>query len=291
MIAFTKLGSLGRFGNQMFQYAFLRSAAKRLGTKFYCPEWIGDRIFILRDRSERTSKPEGVVKMYKQPENGPGFNEEDMFVADNTDVEGYFQSYRSFDNEAARVWYTFDEEKFAPIKKKYGHIDFSKSVGMHLRFGDMTNSPHYVIAGLPYYRRGLALAKRKENVLVFSDEINTAKDYMKKMDRGFIYVDESDYDSFYLMTLCHDFICSVSTFSWWAAWLNRYGDKIIVCPVEWVRPGYIWRNPDLKCEDWISIKLCRPLIDSYPIVNLRRRLSNSNVYGRIRRVLGMAHES
>ena len=49
MISFSKLGSFGRLGNQLFQYAFLRSTAARLGTRFHCPQWIGDRVLHLDD--------------------------------------------------------------------------------------------------------------------------------------------------------------------------------------------------------------------------------------------------
>lgn len=291
MISFTKLGSFGRFGNQLFQYAYLRTTARRLNVKFYCPNWVGDRIFLLHDEEERAERPEGVVSVYKQPDNGPGFNGGDLLVTDNTDVEGFFQSFRLFDANAARIWYTFNEEIFASVRKRYGHLDFSESVGMHLRFGDMKNSPYYATARPSYYKRGLSLIRHRKNVLIFSEEIRTAKEYLKKIDSGFIYVDESDYDSFYLMTMCHDFICSVSTFSWWAAWLNRYDDKTIVCPVEWVRPGYVWKNPDLKCDGWIALKICRPVIDTYPVVNLRQRLFKSDIYNQIVRALGIAHES
>jgi len=37
MISFKKLLVLGGLGNQMFQYAFLRVTAERLGVKFFLP--------------------------------------------------------------------------------------------------------------------------------------------------------------------------------------------------------------------------------------------------------------
>jgi hypothetical protein len=83
-----------------------------------------------------------------------------------------------------------------------------------------------------------------------------------------------DYEDFYLMSLCRDFICSVSTFSWWPAWLSRYDDGIVVCPKEWIRPGYTTVNNDLTCEGWFALKTCRSIIDSYPSVKLRNFLKN-----------------
>ena len=49
MLSFSKLGNYGRLGNQLFQYAFLRMTARRLGTQFFCPKWDGDDIFNLND--------------------------------------------------------------------------------------------------------------------------------------------------------------------------------------------------------------------------------------------------
>jgi hypothetical protein len=49
MISFPKLGNYGRLGNQLFQYAFLRSSARRLGVQFHCPKWDGGDIFDLDD--------------------------------------------------------------------------------------------------------------------------------------------------------------------------------------------------------------------------------------------------
>src|SRR4028118_1647053 len=39
------LGKLGRFGNQMFQYAFLRICAEKSGSRIECPFWIGQTLF------------------------------------------------------------------------------------------------------------------------------------------------------------------------------------------------------------------------------------------------------
>ncbi len=49
MLAMTNFGQNGRFGNQLFQYAFIRSQAEKLGVKMYIPAWIGDQAFDLQD--------------------------------------------------------------------------------------------------------------------------------------------------------------------------------------------------------------------------------------------------
>ncbi|KAL1523629.1 hypothetical protein AB1Y20_018565 [Prymnesium parvum] len=43
------LGSLGQFGNQIFQYAFLKLFSELRGASIVCPDWIGRRAFALHD--------------------------------------------------------------------------------------------------------------------------------------------------------------------------------------------------------------------------------------------------
>ncbi len=45
VLTISSLGHLGRFGNQLFQYAFLRICANKIGAKVQCPPWIGQKLF------------------------------------------------------------------------------------------------------------------------------------------------------------------------------------------------------------------------------------------------------
>ena len=102
MISFSKLGMRSRLGNHLFQYAFLRSTAQRLGVKFYCPYWIGDTVFCLDDEDERSDSPSGIVEVYKEPYHYTGFNQLAFQISDGTDIEGYFQTEKYFYNEGVR---------------------------------------------------------------------------------------------------------------------------------------------------------------------------------------------
>ena len=45
VLTMSSLGQLGRFGNQIFQYAFLRICANESGATVECPPWIGQKLF------------------------------------------------------------------------------------------------------------------------------------------------------------------------------------------------------------------------------------------------------
>jgi Glycosyl transferase family 11 len=49
VLTMSSLGQLGRFGNQLFQYAFLRICAEKSGVEVECPPWIGQTIFGHKD--------------------------------------------------------------------------------------------------------------------------------------------------------------------------------------------------------------------------------------------------
>jgi hypothetical protein len=166
------------------------------------------------------------------------------------------------------------------VKRRYKQIDFSKSVGIHLRFGDKRSTRWEVIYVTPppakYYNNALSKVRRKENILVFSDEIEVARKHLKDLRGNDHYMEgNKDYEDLYLMSMCHDFVCSTSTLSWWGAWLNNYGDGIIVTPKEWFRPGQVIRNDDLCCDGWIQLRTCRRIVDDYRIAVLSYMLKRS----------------
>ena len=72
--------------------------------------------------------------------------------------------------------------------------------------------------------------------MVFSDDFEYAKSILGHLDKS-IYVDwnkgENSYKDLQLMSMCNHNIIANSTFSWWAAWLNRNENKIVIMPKVW----------------------------------------------------------
>jgi Glycosyl transferase family 11 len=49
VLTMSSIGQLGRFANQLFQYAFLRICAQQSGARVECPAWIGQTLFGHQD--------------------------------------------------------------------------------------------------------------------------------------------------------------------------------------------------------------------------------------------------
>lgn len=148
---------------------------------------------------------------------------------------GYWQDYRYLDDihEKLREVFTFK----MPINNKsrdlISEIENSniESVSIHVRRGDYKGDPAYFgICDYDYYKKAIDYMKRKErplNFYVFSDDIKWCHENLDDLlkDYKVIYVDwnvgeESPLDML-LMSKCSHNIIANSSFSWWAAFLNK----------------------------------------------------------------------
>jgi hypothetical protein len=278
MIAFNRLSECG-LGNQLFQYAFVRSAANRLGVKFHFPPWIGDKTFCLNDQAERADGPDNINRTYREPPEDCGFHPAALQITDGTDVWGYFQSERYYpDRHHVHRWYAFSEE-ITRIKAKYAHIDFSNSVSLSIRIGDDYNQlrGRYPLYPLKFYRDALRLVTHKQSVIVFSDRPDRARTFFRDLDipQSHFIEGNRDVEDLFLLSQCHDNIITNSSFSWWGAWLNGHPDKTVIMPREWFRPGGDRAISGIVCENWIAIRALNPLFEHNVVWSLRQRALES----------------
>ena len=117
-------------------------------------------------------------------------------------------------------------------------IEKSESVCISLRKWDndligQTRS----ICNMSYYLKAIEyLTTRIENpkFFVFSNNINWAKENFDfPEDTYFETGDNMIYEKMALMSACKHFIISNSTFAWWAQYLGKNDNKIVVCPEKW----------------------------------------------------------
>lgn len=264
---FSKLGRQGRLGNQLFQYAMLRTLARRLGARYYCPRWAGDELFDLRE-SARIELPFQF--------NGPEqltVNCQDQFEAlaqtierkyrGNVHLNGHPEAEHLFDPAAARSWFQLRRPLRQTIEARYWQLDFENTVSLHVRLKPPLNTKDKVVCQLPYYRAALELTTC-ENVLVFSDDLAAARDMLQPLvgQRRFIFQsapnsallpEVQDFEDIHLMSICRDNIICVSTYSWWGAWLNNHAQKTVVCPEPWFHYHGPREYPRSACAGWTRL--------------------------------------
>jgi hypothetical protein len=62
VLTMSSIGKLGRFGNQLFQYAFLRICAEKSSARVECPPWIGQTLFGHDDASVSKRLPPAIER-------------------------------------------------------------------------------------------------------------------------------------------------------------------------------------------------------------------------------------
>jgi hypothetical protein len=135
------------------------------------------------------------------------------------------------------------------------------SLCIHVRRGDYVGSVNHEVVTRDYYDRALEYINKKtkiDKIYLFSDDIKWCEENLKfeipTMYVGDEYAGEKAEGHHILMRSCKHFIIPNSTFSWWAAWLAPYKDKIIVAPKKWYPETSKYNDEDnIVPESWIKI--------------------------------------
>jgi hypothetical protein len=137
-------------------------------------------------------------------------------------------------------------------------IKSTNSVMINVRRTDYLNGSFHGVMGMDYIKRGEEVIKSKiddVHFFIFSDDIEWCVDNIKLDNVTFVdHSYKGDRFSYYLqlMILCRHFIIPNSTFAWWAAWLSKSSDKIVISPKNWFADSSINTN-DLIPKEWCRI--------------------------------------
>ena len=268
MITNLKIGNMGRIGNQLFQYSFLRGISLKLNYPIYLPKnndvvFHGQHFLLKKFNLDCEFSNELKPKNFYKEET-PNVYDESVFESlDNTSFEGYFQNLKYFD--FARDYLIDEFVLNSEYIVKADQILSSKRdekeqflISFHIRRGDhflrrklFTKSYGLKIYGsrsrfdkkAPFGKYFLEVKNyfKDKNVkfLVFSGGSRTnqndidkvwLEDTFKDLNFEILSTDDPLLD-FELMKKCDANVLSYgSSFGWWAAYLNQVSKEKIIAP-------------------------------------------------------------
>lgn len=194
--------------------------------------------------------------------------------------DGYFQSWKYF--------WDFREQVFDLIRPGFAEAEkllkpmaesdvFKDAVAMHVRRGDYVEySDVHPPISLEYFKNAMQVFMRNgiNKFFVFSDDIEWCKEqfttesfkdslYSTKSDTLVQFMDEKGKDrrkddlfDMYAMSKFDHQVISNSTFSLWAAMLNKNPNKIVISPdaMDWYGPAATYSAKDIIPETFSRIR-------------------------------------
>ncbi len=199
-----------------------------------------------------------------------GFYDPQVLNFDSMYLRGSFRSEKYFEDikEEVKSTYQFPEldemhlpEKlYLPTKNCLDQIESSEAVALHMYRGDSRNNEElydgicteqyyegavryiqdrypeavfFIFSNEPKWVKGWVISLMKSQI-----EEGMTRENIKNLGRRFVLVEANSqhtgYLDMFLMSRCRHNIISNSSFSWWAAWINKNQGKLICAPSRWV---------------------------------------------------------
>lgn len=175
-----------------------------------------------------------------------GFDPAILQLSGDIYLDGFWQSEKYFKDieNIIRKEFTFNSNISNSHSDLQEKIECSNSIGIHFRRGDYafksSASIKFGICSNAYYQKAInsiVAVIKNPLFIVFSDDAKWVKNnFIIKHPNIFIsdvIPNNSDWNELMLMSYCKHNIISNSSFSWWAAWLNKNKKKIVIAPSPW----------------------------------------------------------
>jgi hypothetical protein len=183
------------------------------------------------------------------------FMPEILELGDNTYLDGFWQSYRYFQDTQPLIREQFVPRDPAIVPQAADYVDRLRRqcgaavVALHVRRGDLAaahetlkpaGTVHGPPVGVDYIYAAMKRFEASCHFLVFSDRPKDLQWCRENIKPDWISYDQlhfadghSDIQDMFLMSRCDHNIIANSTFSWWAAYLNPAAGRRVVCPSRW----------------------------------------------------------
>ena len=250
-----KLGLVDAFGIgfEKFRYSRIIESPLRLGAWFRQKIGESSKLHSLPDFLNRFSGKARsyYLKTFNTITDGQFVDLGRIDLSKRLYFNGYWQSsiyFSSFGKEI-RAAFRFRNPCVPKMECLSESIAGTNSVSIHFRRGDYQANPTYkgIYGGIcteGYYMKAIEYIEAHVDTpryFIFSDDAAWVKELPMIKQLGVWEIasgtGNSSWHDMFLMSRCKHNIIANSTFSWWAAWLNEYPEKTIVCPDRWVNKG------------------------------------------------------
>lgn len=269
-ISMPNIGEVGNLGSQIQQYFSLEAIAA-----------VNNKTIVFPESSDSIMHGLKFSRLLKIP----------IHIVSDSDLSNFFrvgvddtqivdERVYALDPQANYAFMTrFDlyHYWYTKIKEKVDNIEFHDlllsetqkilsaiknsaiTVSLHVRRGDylLPQHAHFVELTTNYYKRAIAEFSNLDfQLLVFSNDIQWCQENLHSLHSNIYYVQgNDDFTDMCLMSLCNHNIIANSSFSWWAAYLNKNPDKIVVCPNKYLQnhPLCSVINNNYYPHSWVSI--------------------------------------
>jgi len=182
----------------------------------------------------------------------------------NLYLDGLWQSEKYFKDNREEILKIYNFDKIKNNKKNIdflNKINFNKSICLNVRRTDFINNPEHNLVNMEYYKKAVqkiqSIIGNDIELYIFSDDLDWCKNNFSFIDKKY-FIEHSlagykFYNYLYLMSNFKNFIIPNSSFAWWAAWLSKKNDKVVIVPEKWsglVNQKFI----DIIPQNWIKIE-------------------------------------
>lgn len=194
-----------------------------------------------------------------------GYHHRHLQVPDERYLVGYWQSEQFFPGIEEDLQQQFQlSNQLSPSSRRIAErMETSASIALHVRRGDYVTTPSarllYSPIGLDYYRQCVfdwASYRSNAAIFVFSNDLLWCRQNLS-FPWPVHYVEHNNHlrpeEDLVLLSRARCCVIANSTFSWWAAWLNRHADKTVFAPRHWFQPGS-FNDQDIVPTSWIKVQ-------------------------------------
>lgn len=238
----------GGIGNAFFQIATVLGYAQKHNLTPILPDWKYRNIYSIPE-SFFLQYEKGYGNYSKTVYSEPHFHHAEIpqFEADIVELQGYYQSWKYFEDVENLVKQFFEPKLHLQVEvdDRYWKIVGTTSeivVGIHFRAGDYKRFPaHHPLLNANYYINSLLILKQKYpkqklKVLWFSDEMSLVKHMINNsalrqlVDQysSFQFIEgQTDWQDLYMLSKCDSMVIGNSTFSYWSAYLSKNVENVL----------------------------------------------------------------